>query len=135
MIVVDTNLIVYLVMGGARRELAVLVAHRDTEWAAPLLWRSEFRNVLAGQVARRAMSLSDAERAVSHAETLMLGREHNVASVDVLRLADRSGCTAYDCEFVALSKSLGVSLVTSDSQVLKAFGECAMSPTAFVEQA
>lgn len=31
------------------------------------------------------------------------------------------GCTAYDCEFVALSQRLGVPLVTLDRALLKAF--------------
>jgi len=52
----------------------------------------------------------------------------------VLELAVRSRCTAYDCEFVALAKQLGVPLVTSDRQVLAAFPETAVSPDAFASQ-
>lgn len=42
-----------------------------------------------------------------------------VVSSDVLRLAARSGCSAYDCEFVALAKELGIALVTVDREVLR----------------
>lgn len=45
MIVVDTNVIVYLYMTGdysAQAEQALL---KDPLWVAPPLWRSEFRNV------------------------------------------------------------------------------------------
>ena len=48
MIVVDTNLLVYLYVRGQRSAQADAVYHRDQEWAAPMLWRSEFRNVLVG---------------------------------------------------------------------------------------
>ncbi len=42
-------------------------------------------------------------------------------------VADRSDCSAYDCEYVALAKRLGVKLVTMDRKVLRAFPEVAVS--------
>jgi predicted nucleic acid-binding protein len=39
----------------------------------------------------------------------------------VLTLALESGCSAYDCEFVALAKQLGVKLVTEDAKLRRAF--------------
>ncbi len=43
MIVVDTNLIVYLYLESKHSPLAEQVLMKDPEWHAPLLWRSEFR--------------------------------------------------------------------------------------------
>ncbi len=51
----------------------------------------------------------------------MDGREYDVPSRDVLALAARSGCSAYDCEFVALSISLDAPLVTADRQLITSF--------------
>jgi plasmid stability protein len=52
--------------------------------------------------------------------------------VDVLDLVSRSPCTAYDCEFVAVAKGMGIPLVTEDRQVLAAFPGIAVSQRAFV---
>ena len=50
----------------------------------------------------------------------------------MLELTLASSCTAYDCEFVALAKELGVKLVTSDRQILAQFPETAIAPGQFV---
>ena len=47
MIVVDTIVIAYLFMPGDHTEAARLTRAADAAWAAPLWWRSEFRNGLA----------------------------------------------------------------------------------------
>jgi hypothetical protein len=47
-IVVDANVLVYLFVAGAGSGKAERVLRRDPVWAAPLLWRSEFRNALLG---------------------------------------------------------------------------------------
>ncbi len=57
----------------------------------------------------------------------------SVDSSKVLRLATDSGCTAYDCEFVSLAKSLNISLVTSDKKVLLAFPDIAVSMKTFTQ--
>lgn len=127
MIVSDTNLIGYLFLTSDRSPLAELALRKDPEWAAPLLWRSELRNVLAQYVRRSALGLEDAQRIMNAATDMLSGREYQVASDSVLRLAVESGCSAYDCEFVALAQDLGVSLVTADRQVLRAFPEVAVA--------
>lgn len=127
MIVVDTNVIAYLFLQGVRTRQAEAILRRDAEWAAPYLWRSEFRNVLALYVRQRILSLDDAQSIRQEAETLMQGGEFEVSSADVLALAASSGCSAYDCEFVVLARRLGVPLVTSDKKVLKAFPALTMA--------
>jgi predicted nucleic acid-binding protein len=120
-IVVDTNLLVYLFVQGSRTNEAESVVAKDHVWAAPWLWRSEFRNCLVGLVRRGDVLLEDAIRVTEEAERWMEGREYTVRSQQVLRLAEQSGCSAYDCEFVAVAQDLGVPLVTADRQVLRAF--------------
>ena len=121
MIVVDTNVMAYRWLPGPRNTEADALVRLDTEWAAPLLWRSEFRNVLAGCIRSGKLSVADAERAMRHAARSLLGGEHAVADDVVLGLVVRSQCSAYDCEFVALAEALGTLLVTEDKALLNAF--------------
>ena len=127
MIVVDTNVIAYRWLPGPRNADADALIRIDAEWAAPLLWRSEFRNVLAGYIRSGQLSVADAERAVNLAAVSLLGGEHAVADEVVLGLVARSKCSAYDCEFVALAGALGTMLVTEDKALLNAFPDLCRS--------
>ena len=131
MIVADVNLLVYLYVAGQRTKQAEAVLARDPVWVAPLLWRSEFRNTLIGLVRKKALSMEDAIQLVNEAERSMAGREYSIVSHEVLRLAARSGCSAYDCEYVALAEDLGVPLVTADQQLLQAFTGITIAPDVF----
>lgn len=132
MIVADVNLIAYLVLGGPNQGLAQRVLERDPIWGAPLLWRSEFRSVLAGFMRQRDLTVSDAWRAHGLADQLLAGQEFTVPGERVLELVAASDCSAYDCEYVALAEELAVPLVTADRQLLRAFPERAISPKDFV---
>ena len=127
MIVVDTNLIAYLLINGEWTQRAEAVKRRDPEWAAPLLWRSEFRNLLSLYIRQEIFDLDHAINLLRNAEEIMQGREHTISSASVVKLAASSRCSAYDCEFVALAQDLSVPLVTSDRKVLTAFPETAVS--------
>ena len=126
MIVVDTNVIAYLLIDGDHTPAARGTLARDPMWAAPVLWRSEFRNVLGLYVRKRVLSLKEAVALQTAAESLLRGHEHVVASNDVLMLVSSSDRSAYDCEFVAVAQQLGVSLVTSDRQLLRTFPKYAV---------
>lgn len=134
MIVADTNLLVYLYITGQRTEEAEAVLRKDPAWAAPLPWRSEFRNTLIGLERHQEIHIDDVLTIVAEAEQWMAGREYTVVSQQVLQLAKGSNCSAYDCEFVSLAKNLGVVLVTADRQILRAFPQVAMTPGLFVKQ-
>ena len=121
MIVVDTNVIAYLLLPGDQTEAARRTFARDPAWAAPALWRSELRNVLASYLRQQHLPLADAVAVQAEAEALLVGREYAVESAEVLALVNASGRSAYDCEFVAVAQSLGVPLVTSDRQLLGSF--------------
>ena len=127
MIVADTNTIAYLYLPTAQTNDVVSLLHKDPHWAAPLLWRSEFRNVLALYVRKGIVDLSTAIAMQSQAEQQLAENEFSVNSSDVLALASESGCSAYDCEFISLAKSLNLKLITSDKKLIQMFPEIAMT--------
>ena len=130
MIVVDTNVIVHLLVRSPKTEIAEQVFGIDPAWCAPMLWRSEFRNALSLQIRTGNLSLPLALDAFETAETIL---EDNVAAAaPVLALSADSGCTGYDCEFVAVAQHASIPLVTDDRQLLDGFPDVATSPRAFV---
>lgn len=123
MIVVDSNVLAYLYLPGEFTAAAEALLARDPEWAAPLLWRSEFRNILAGYPRRKTLSFEQVCALQAEAESLLDGFEFPVDSQEVMALVNGSDCSAYDCEFVALAQRLQTSLITMDKKVLKAFSQ------------
>ena len=121
MIVVDTNVISYLFIPGDHTKSVREAYRRDPEWVAPLLWRSEFRNVLATAMRERGLQPTAALEVMREATDLMQGGEYEGRSEIVLALAAASSCSAYDCEFVALADELGVPLLTEDRRILRSF--------------
>lgn len=126
MIVVDANIIAYLYLDSEFTARAEALLQGDPDWAAPPLWRSEFRNILAGCMRRKALNFDDACQVQAEAQDLLAGSEHDIESHQVLKLVRDSNCSAYDCEYVALAGQLGVKLVTMDSKLLKAFPKLAV---------
>jgi predicted nucleic acid-binding protein len=120
-IVVDSNVLAYLYLPGDHTSNAEALLNRDPEWAAPILWRSEFRNILAGYIRRKTLTYEQAFQIQSEAESLLSGSEFEVDSRAVLELVRDSDCSAYDCEFVALAIKLDTKLVTMDGKLIRGF--------------
>jgi predicted nucleic acid-binding protein len=70
--------------------------------------------------------------AVASAEEQMDGHEHIVDSRAVMKLAVESGCSAYDCEFVALAEATSVPLITGDRRILDHFPKIAQPLPDFI---
>lgn len=127
MIVVDSNVLAYLYLPGDYTAAAEALMESDPDWAVPVLWRSEFRNILAGYLRRGKLTFEQANALQEEAEDLLRGAEYEVDSRSVLELVRDSDCSAYDCEFVALAKKWGTKLVTMDGKVLRSFPDIAVA--------
>ena len=132
MIVVDTDIIASMWVPNDMEEWVYKVLKKDDDWVAPLLWRSEFRNVLSIYLRKEFLKLSVVLQATEEAEQLMDTNEFDVNSTQVISLVSDSSCSAYDCEFVALADDLNVKLVTFDKKIIREFPNLAISPEEFV---
>jgi predicted nucleic acid-binding protein len=127
MIVVDSNVLATLYLPGPHTAKAQSLYERQPQWAAPALWRSEFRNILAGYLRRSTLNFDQACALQREAEGLMAQAEYSVDSMAVLRLVRDSDCSAYDCEFIALARYLNTRLVTMDQRLLRNFPQEAVA--------
>jgi predicted nucleic acid-binding protein len=130
MIVVDSNVLAYLYLPGEYTAAAEALLEQDSDWAAPILWRSEFRNILAGYMRRKAITFEQTYSLQREAESLLEGAEFEVETLAVLELVRDSDCSACDCEFIALAVRLDTIMVTMDKKLLRAFPKRAIALSA-----
>jgi len=133
MIVADTNIITYFLLPTSYSDSVDKLYKQDSEWLAPTLWRSEFRNVLALYLRKDIVTFEKALQLQETAESIMVNNEFDVTSTQVLSLVSKSNCSAYDCEFIALAQHFNIPLVTEDKKVLREFPSIAMSVLDFIK--
>ena len=126
MIVVDTNVMVRLVVGGPDGVEAARLLRTDPEWAAPALLLSELRNALIGLVRQGGVTLDQAKVMCDAAALVLADRVTSVSAAQVIDIAHEYGLTAYDAEFVAVARTLGLRLVTLDRQILRGASDIAV---------
>ncbi|MEX0928612.1 MAG: type II toxin-antitoxin system VapC family toxin, partial [Balneolales bacterium] len=104
-------------------------------WVAPVLWKSEFRNVVILYLRKNLIDLPKAIQITEKAENMMKEREFHVNSIQVYNLADKSVCSSYDCEFISLAEELDTKLITMDKQILRSFPELSSKPLDIIDNA
>lgn len=134
MIVADTNIISYFLLPTPYSDSVDKLYKLDPNWAAPLLWKSEFRNVLALYLRKSVITFEKALQIQDAAESLMAISQYDISSSPVLTLVKESTCSSYDCEFIALAHYLNVQLVTQDKKILKEFPATAISVSNFLSK-
>jgi predicted nucleic acid-binding protein len=128
MIVVDTNVVSYLVIHGVHSARAEAVRARDGDWHVPMLFRHEWLNVVTVHMRHKLLDRDDALRAYRRGIAMVKIDEAVPDPLQVLNLHMGSRCSSYDCQFVALAIDLDVKLVTIDQEVLDAFPDIALKP-------
>ncbi|MCF6353723.1 MAG: type II toxin-antitoxin system VapC family toxin [Candidatus Polarisedimenticolaceae bacterium] len=134
MIIADTNIISYLLLPTSHTNSVESLYEIDPDWSAPILWKSEFRNVMALYLRKKIITLEKAMQLQDTAESIIIQNEYDVPSSQVLALIDGSNCSSYDCEFIALAHHFDTKLVTQDNKILKEFPSTAISVSDFLSQ-
>ncbi|MGQ0814295.1 MAG: type II toxin-antitoxin system VapC family toxin [Gemmatimonadota bacterium] len=123
MIVVDADVLVSLTLVRPQTELARQVFLKDADWAAPPLWRSDFRNALWKHLAASRISAGQAARAFAAAHAVIARNEPEPDVSHTLTVARSHTLEIYDAEYVAVAQELGVKYVTADEDLARSAPE------------
>ncbi len=126
MVVVDTNIVTYLLIEGDRTRQAQALFAKDSDWRSEAFLLVEFSNVLATY--RRVQALSSQQAETLLAEAARRVRELlSVPNLRALHCAERFAVSAYDARFLAAADTLGAKLVTEDAKLRAAAPELTRS--------
>ena len=119
MVVVDTNVLAYLLIEGERTADAQALYARDPDWRSEGFVLVEFSNLLATY--RRGGSLDSGLAAdlLASAERILSGSV-NLPHARALEIAAEFGVSAYDARFLGAARVLGTKLVTEDAKLRRA---------------
>jgi predicted nucleic acid-binding protein len=126
-VLVDTNVVVYLLIEGPWTALAQELHQRDPDWRSEAFLLVEFSNVLASAIATRRLSLRVGQDLLAKVESLFHGKLARVDHQSVLSIAASYRISAYDARFLALANHLGHRLITEDERLRAAAPKLAMS--------
>lgn len=133
MIVVDTNIIAYLLIQGEQTPLVQRLMERDSQWVAPSFWRIEFLNVLTNYSRHLKMPPEDVRRIWNASFQLPHLREEGVEPRQALDIALAHKISGYDALFMALAQNLKTVCVTQDKGLRKAVPRLTSTLSEFLE--
>ncbi|MFV1994852.1 MAG: type II toxin-antitoxin system VapC family toxin [Verrucomicrobiales bacterium] len=135
MIVVDTNVLAYLYFPGDKTHEVKDLLKTDPEWAAPVLWRSEFLNVLSTYMRVKGLPFARCIEIFEMADELLSPQTYAVSPLKVLEVSSRTSCSGYDSEFVSLAEELQTRLVTYDARLISKSAPISCPPTEILASA
>lgn len=127
MVIIDTNVLAYLLLIGNRTEEAQALRARDADWRSDYFVLVEFTNVLVTCIRTRGLPLERAAGLQSEAEELLGDGLQFAPHADALMLASRYAVSAYDARFLAVAQRLDAKLVTEDAKLRAAAPALTMS--------
>ncbi len=116
MVLVDTNILAYLMLEGDRTSVAQQLYKHDADWRSEAFIMVEFSNVIATYVRTNALTRAQGLK-------LLVGAEEHVPVLTsvlharALEAAMQFGISAYDARFVALAMQMKVRLITEDAKL------------------
>ena len=117
MLLVDTNVVAYLLIEGEHTAAVQKLHARDPDWRSEAFLLVEFSNILASSIATKRMTLPLARDLLRNASALLDGKLGRIPHDAVLTIASRYRVSAYDARFLALADQLGSRLITEDARL------------------
>jgi predicted nucleic acid-binding protein len=118
-VLVDTNILAYLLIEGDRTPAAQALYERDPDWRSEAFVMVEFSNILATYVRTRLLTSKQGADLLAEAQVLMPALA-NLPHQQALDAAMEFGVSAYDARFVAVARQMRVKLITEDIKLRKA---------------
>lgn len=116
MILVDTNVLVYLLIEGDRTAAAQRLYASDPDWRSEGFILVELSNVIATHVRLQALTPEQGARLLAEGQAL-IPEPMSVPHSQALEVANRYDISAYDARFVALAMQMTRRLVTEDAKL------------------
>lgn len=122
MVLVDTNILAYLLIEGDRTAAAQELYARDPDWRSEGFILVEFCNVLAAQMRAKTLSREQGIRLLAEAQAL-IPDPTIVPHAKALEAASHFGISAYDARFIAMAMQVKLKLITEDTKLRSAVPE------------
>ena len=120
MVVVDTNVLAYLLITSDQTPAAQALFEHDDDWHTEAFALIELCNLLTTACRSRGLSSSRARRILESGENLLRGHLHTVAHKSALTVANELAISAYDARFITVAQQLDQRLVTEDTRLRRA---------------
>ena len=127
-VLVDTNILAYLLIEGDRTACAQKLFERDSDWCSEAFVMVEFSNILATYVRTKALTQAQGTRLLTEAQALV-STLHNMTNAQALETAMQYEISAYDARFISLARHLKLKLVTEDAKLRTAVPSWTLSLT------
>jgi predicted nucleic acid-binding protein len=135
MIVVDSNVLSFYLIEGARTTEAHALRDVDSEWIVPAFWAVEFQSILWKYVRFGGMPSETALPLLDQAVATFSVNEVTPQPDTVLRDALNWGITVYDAQYASLARQMDIRLVTEDDSLREACRGIAVSLEDFIKGA
>jgi predicted nucleic acid-binding protein len=126
-LVVDANVVAYLLVQGDKTAQARELWELNSEWVAPRLLAYELTNVFAVLVRQGDLAPSAACEGLKSGLAVVRFLEQDADPGRVLEIAAKLRLSAYDACYLAAAEMMQTPLVTEDTALLRAAPEIARS--------
>ena len=113
MVLVDTNILAYLMIEGDRTSAAQALYAHDPDWRSEAFILVEFTNVLSTYVRTKALTHKQGSELLAKAQAILPALA-SVQHAQALETATEFGISAYDGRFIAIAKQMKARLVSED---------------------